>query len=152
MVKQKDAVFNAVCDVRGTTEFSEAVELTKDERSKVQAKLVAGFQAGDIVYQGDANDSVKLSAYVSGLVSNWLRKDKRLNGNVAYVAKNPGTRTGSGDEALKAMRTLLSVTTDEEARTEIQQEIDRRVNELKPKKTVNADAIPESLRHLLPQG
>ena len=152
MTKQKDAVFQAVCDVRGSTEFNEAVELTKEERSKVQATLIAGFQAGDIVYQGDATDSTKLSAYVSGLVNNWLRKDKRLNGNVCYVAKNPGTRTGSGDETLKAMRTLLSVTTDETARSEIQQEIDKRVNDLKPKKTVNAAAIPESLRHLLPQG
>jgi hypothetical protein len=151
MTKQKDAVFQAVCDVRGSTEFNDAVELTKEERGKVQASLTAGFQAGDIAYQGDATDSTKLSAYVSGLVSNWLRKDKRLNGNVAYIAKNPGTRTGSGDETLKAMRTLLSVTTDEEARVEIQQEIDKRVTELKPKKTVNVDALPESLRHLFPQ-
>jgi len=151
MSKQKDAVFQAICDVRGSTEFSEAVELTKDERGKVQAALIAGFQAGEIVYQGDASDSAKLSAYVSGLVSNWLRKDKRLNGNVAYMAKNPGTRTGSGDETLKAMRTLLSVTTDETAKSEIQLEIDKRINELKPKKTVNVAAIPESLRHLLPQ-
>jgi hypothetical protein len=148
-IKQKDAVFGAVCDVRGSTEFNEAVELTKEERGKVQAALIAGLQAGTIVYQGDVADSAKLAAYVSGLVSNWLRKDKRLNGNIAYIAKNPGTRTGSGDETLKAMRTLLSVTTDDEARLEIQQEIDKRVGELKPKKTINIDAIPESLRHLL---
>lgn len=151
MVKQKDAVFQAVCDVRGSTEFNTAVELTKEERAAVQAKLTAGFQAGEIAYQGDATDSTKLSAYVSGLVSNWLRKDKRLNGNVAYVAKNPGTRTGSGDETLKAMRTLLSVTTDETARSEIQLEIDKRVAVLKPKKTINLEAIPEALRHLVPQ-
>jgi hypothetical protein len=51
MTKQKDAVFQAVCDVRGSTEFNDAVELTKEERSKVQASLIAGFQAGDIAYQ-----------------------------------------------------------------------------------------------------
>ena len=148
MVKQKDAVFQAVCAVRGSTEFNDAVELTKEERSTVQASLVAGFQNGTIAYQGDATDATKLASYVSGLVSNWLRKDTRLNGNVAYVAKNPGTRTGSGDEQLKAMRTLLSATTDTDARAEIQAEIDRRVSELKPKKTINVDALPESLRHL----
>lgn len=151
MIKQKDAVFNAVCEVRGTTEFSSAVELSKEERSSVQASLIAGFQSGAIAYQGDATDSTKLTAYVSGLVSNWLRKDKRLNGNVSYVAKNPGTRTGSGDEALKAMRTLLSATTDETARAEIQSEIDKRISELKPKKVINIDALPESLRHLAAQ-
>jgi hypothetical protein len=146
--KQKDAVFSAVCAVRGSTEFSGAVELTKEERGTVQASLVAGFQAGEIAFQGDATDTAKLTAYVSGLVSNWLRKDKRLNGNVAYVAKNPGTRTGSGDESLKAMRTLLSATTETDARAEIQAAIDARVAELKPKKVINVDALPESLRHL----
>ena len=148
MVKQKDAVFNAVCAVRSTTEFSGPVELTKEERSAVQASLIAGFQGGNIAFQGDATDATKLTSYVSGLVSNWLRKDKRLNGNVAYVAKNPGTRTGAGDESLKAMRTLLAATTDVDARAEIQTEIDKRVGELKPKKVINVDALPESLRHL----
>lgn len=149
MVKQKDAVFQAVCAVRGSTEFSAPVELTKEERAQVQTALVAGFQDGSIAFQGDATDSTKLASYVSGLVSNWLRKDRRLNGNVAYVAKNPGTRTGSGDESLKAMRTLLGATTDAEARAEIQAEIDKRVSELKPKKTINTSALPESLRHLV---
>lgn len=150
MVKQKDAVFNAVCTVKGASEFTSAVELSKEERASVQSSLIAGFQAGNITYQGDATDSTKLSSYVSGLVSNWLRKDKRLNGNVAYVAKNPGTRTGAGDESLKAMRTLLSATADEDARAEIQAEIDKRVSELKPKKVINVAALPESLRHLAP--
>jgi hypothetical protein len=149
MVKQKDAVYSAVCEVRGTTEFSEAAELTKEERSTVQTALLEGFKSGDIAYQGDVSDSAKLSSYVSGLVSNWLRKDRRLNGNVAYVAKNPGTRTGAGDEALKAMRLLLSATSEDEARLEIQAEIDRRVAELKPKKTINVDALPENLRHFV---
>lgn len=149
--KQKDAVFAAVCDVMGSTEFSEAVELSKEQRATVQGALIAGFQAGEIAYQGDAADTTKLTSYVSGLVSNWLRKDKRLNGNVAYVAKNPGTRTGAGDEALKAMRTLLGATSDEGARAEIQLEIAKRVSELKPRKVINVAALPESLRHLAPQ-
>jgi hypothetical protein len=151
MVKQKDAVFNAVSAVRGATEFGEAVELTKEERGVVQTSLIADFQAGNIAYQGDATDTQKLTSYVSGLVSNWLRKDKRLNGNVAYIAKNPGTRTGSGDEALKAMRTLLSATTDLDARDAIQVEIDKRVLELKPRKVVDVSKLPESLRHLANQ-
>jgi hypothetical protein len=146
--KQKDAVFAAVCAVRGTSEFGSSVELTKEERSAVQASLIAGFQSGSIQFTGDATDTTKLTSYVSGLVSNWLRKDKRLNGNVAYVAKNPGTRTGAGDESLKAMRTLLGATTDGDARAEIQAEIDKRIGELKPKKVINVDALPESLRHL----
>lgn len=151
MVKQKDAVFNEVVAVKGTSDFASAVVLTKEERQTVSSALLSGFQNGTIEYDGDTSDAKKLGSYVSGLVSNWLRKDKRLNGNTTYTAKNPGTRTGSGDDTMKAMRTLLSVTTDETAKAEIQAEIDRRVSELKPKKTINAAALPESIRHLAQQ-
>jgi len=149
-MKQKDAVFNAVVAVKGTSDFSGAVTLTKEERSTVASTLFAGIRNGTVA-SGDelkSADDTKLTGYISGLVSNWLRKDTRLNGGVAYVAKNPGTRTGSGDESLKAMRALYGSTTDEEARAEIQSEIDKRIAELKPKKVINVAALPESLRHL----
>ena len=84
-----------------------------------------------------------------GLVNNWLRKDGRLNGGVKYTAKNPGSRSGSGDEAIRAMKTLLSVTTDASAKLEIQAAIEARQAELKPKVEVNVAALPESLRHLV---
>src|SRR5271166_4772439 len=136
-MKQKDAVFNAVVAASGTSEFSEAVTLSKDVRNKVQASLVQGFQAGEITYQGDASNKQKLTSYVSGLVSNWLRKDRRLNGNITYVAKNPGTRSGSGDDSVKAMRLLLATITDEADKAEIQAALDKRVAELKPKKVID---------------
>lgn len=148
MMKQKDAVYNAVVGVKGTSDFSDAVSLSKEERSTVATSLFEGIKNGTVAYAGDASDETKLTSYISGLVSNWLRKDQRLNGGVQYVAKNPGTRTGSGDEALKAMRALLATTTEETSREEIQAEIDKRVSELKPKKVINVAALPESLRHL----
>lgn len=152
MMKQKEAVFNAICAVRGTTSFTDPVELTKEERQEISTSLLADFRAGNIEYSGDVNDP-KLSAYVSGLISNWLRKDRRLNGNTTYVPANPGSRVGSGDESIKAMKSLLNATDDEEAREEIQAAIDARLAELrpKPKVEINVDALPESLRHLAPQ-
>lgn len=147
--KQKEAVFNAVVSVKGTSDFGGAVSLSKEERSQVTAMIVAGIKDGSVVYgDGDVSNDAEIGKYVPGLVSNWLRKDRRLNGDVAYVAKHPGTRTGSGDEALKAMRALLTATTDEENRAEIQAAIDTRLGELKPKKVINVAALPESLRHL----
>ena len=149
MTKQKDAVFEAICTVKDASSFSTAVELTKEERQKVLTSLLAGFKKGDIEFNGDHADEPKLTTYTSGLVSNWLRKDKRLNGNVTYVPENPGTRSGSGDDALKAMKTLLSATSDATAKEEIQKEIDKRVGELKPKPApVNVGALPDALKHL----
>jgi hypothetical protein len=148
--KQKDAVFAAVVAVKGTSSFTSAVELTKDERKTISADLLQGFKSGDIEFQGDLTDEAKLNSYVSGLISNWLRKDKRLNGNTVYVPANPGTRTGQGDDQVKAMRTLLQVTEDEAAKAEIQAELDKRIGELKPKTVINVEALPEHLKHLAP--
>ena len=150
--KQKDAVFEAIAAVKGTNTFAAAVELSKDERGTVMAAILAGLNSGNIEFGGDLNDKGKLTAYVSGLVSNWLRKDKRLNGNTTYVPANPGTRTGGADDAVKAMRTLLSVTDDETAKKEIQEEIEKRVAALKPKPEINVAALPDSLKHLAANG
>ena len=151
MIKQKDAVYNAVVSVKGTSTFSGPVELTKEERQSVSTILFNGFKSNEIVLSSEMADDKELTSYISGLVSNWLRKDTRLSGGIAYVPKNPGSRAGSGDETLKAMRALLSVTTDPNDRAEIQGHIDARVTELKPRKTVDFSALPESLRHLVQQ-
>jgi hypothetical protein len=147
--KQKDAVFEAIVAVRGTDQFAGAVELSKEERQKVSASLVDGFKNGDIEFSDvDISDAKKLSSYVSGLVSNWLRKDKRLNGNTTYQPKNPGTRVGQGDDAVKAMRQLLDLTEDPDARADIEAEIAKRLGELKPKPEIDTSKLPESLRHI----
>jgi hypothetical protein len=150
MTKQKDAVYNAVVSVKGA-DFATPVELSKEERAQVSAQLAQGFRDGTIAYQGEVPTEKELSSYVSGLVSNWVRKDKRLNGGVQYVPSNPGTRTGAGDETLKAMKQLLALTTEAEARAEIETAIAARIKELKPKKALNIEALPESLRHFAQQ-
>lgn len=153
MTKQKEAVFLAISALFGTTSFTGKVELTPDQRKDVQAELIQGFKDGTIQFDGPIPEEAKLKSYVSGLVSNWLRKDKRLNGNTTYVPLNPGSRVGAGDESMKAMRTLLTLTTDAEAKAKIQEEIDKRAAEMKPtaKREINVSALPESLRHLAPQ-
>ena len=144
---QKAAVFQAVINVMG--EQDSAYMPSKEERAQVNNILFEGFKAGEITYDGASPEEKELRSYVSGLQSNWLRKDKRLNGNVAYVAKNPGTRTGSTDAQVKAMRILLSTKTDATERSEIQTFIDKRLSELKPAKaaeTLDVNALPEALR------
>ena len=149
MMNQKEAVYQAVTNVCGTQD--EAYMPRKEDRGQVNNILFEGFRSGAISFDGELPDDAKLKAYVSGLQSNWLRKDKRLNGNVQYTPKNPGSRTGSADAQVKAMRLLLATKDKPEERAEIQKYIDARVAELKPAKSVVIDesAIPEELKHLL---
>lgn len=143
---QKTAVYEAVCNVTGFDGEGQ-VSITKEQRAQVNAILFAGFRAGAIELDREYTDT-DLKTYVSSLQSNWLRKDTRLNGGGKYVAKNPGSRAGSADPQLKAMRALISTITDESDRAEIQAHIDARVSELsatKVAKTVDFSALPADL-------
>ena len=147
-MKQGDAVFQAIVNVMGTQDG--AYHPTKEQRAMVREILFQGFKAGEIVLGKDFDDK-KLTEYIPGLISNWLRKDKRLNGGIAYVPANPGSRSGSSDPQVKAMRALLASKSDPTERAEIQTFIDARVAVLKPSTTVtvNVDDLPEELKHLI---
>ena len=147
MLSQKEAAYQAIVNVTGFSGEGKC-EPSREQRAQINMILCEGFKSGHIALDRTFDDS-ELKAYVSGLVSNWLRKDNRLNGGVKYTPKNPGSRSGSGDAQLKALRALLSTTEDEQERTEIQGFIDKRVAELKPKVTVDFSALPEELRHLI---
>ena len=145
MMNQKDAVHAAVVNVCGQVDG--AYTPNKEQRAQVNAILFEGFKTGDIQMDGEKTDS-DLKGYVSGLQSNWLRKDKRLNGGIQYAAKNPGSRAGSTDPQLKAMRTLLSTLSVESERSEVQGYIDARISEIavtKQAKTVDFSALPADL-------
>ena len=143
---QKEAVFTAVVNVLAqegiTITEGEPVNMTKELRLQVNNILFEGFKNNQI--ELDSNKTYtdsKLKEYVSGLQSNWLRKDKRLNGGTQYIAKNPGSRAGSGDASLKAMRTLMSTLTSESDKAEVQSHINARLAEIQATKVkaVNID-------------
>jgi hypothetical protein len=137
-VSQKQAVFSAVTNVCSPNDDGSFTP-TKEQRAQVNLILFEGFKAGTIECEREYTDS-ELKAYVSGLQSNWLRKDKTLNGGVQYVAKNPGSRAGSTDPQIKAMRLLLSTKSEPSERAEIQAFIDKRVAEIKPAKSTELTA------------
>jgi len=155
--KQKEAVYTAIVNVLSesgvtVTEGTDVAPLlTKELRAQVSQILSEGFKNGTIELKKEFNKS-NMKAYVSSVQSNWIRKDKRLNGNIIYVAKNPNSRAGSGDVTLKAMKNLLLTEETEEGRTEIQAYIDAHLVSLKTTKikaktkTVNFDVLPEALK------
>ncbi len=132
---QKDAVFSVVTSIIVGSGIKFQVNkdvaaniLTKDMRTQVNNALVEKFLTGDVELSDEARgkltDEPALRAYVSGLVSNWLRKDSRLNGGIAAPKKS------NADPQLKALKKLQSSQTDPSRRLEIQTFIDKRTSEL----------------------
>jgi hypothetical protein len=160
MVSQKQAVTNAVLSVipdyelGGETALSEV--LTETQKKEVRAIIFSGFMSGKVEMSEDGKrkyfgDEKELNKYISGLLNNWVRKNPEFNNGGSYTTKNPGSRSGTGDEQIKALKSLLKVTADAEVRKEIEQAITERLAEIKPAQTVtiNVDALPAHLRHLV---
>ncbi len=156
-MKQNDAVFGAVCAVLGNDQFETAVELTKEQRETVISIVTDGIISGTVDFSAEAkakyDTPAKVKSYTSGMVSNHLRKDKRLNGGTKYETKNPGSRAGQGDDQLKAMRALRSKLTDPEQIALVDAEIAARTEAIRAAKVkaveINISSIPEHLRHLV---
>lgn len=148
---QKEAVFSAVTSVLSDAGVnvgenqSASNHLTRELRSRVTHVLVEGFNNGNISLDKTFTDQASLRTYCSGLISNWLRKDTRLNGGMQYEVKNPGSRSGSNDAQLKALRALLAMKTDPDERAEIQSFIDKRLAEVNPAKNVKSSVDFSSL-------
>lgn len=164
MQSQKNAVVNLVVATlnEAGTDFEKFQEeaasnlLNADQRKSIREALFTGFRKGEIQYkesfQAKVDDDAKLNSYVSGLLLNHLRKAKELNGNVTYKPKNPGSRTGSQNPEIKELKKLLACDLTDEQREQVQSEIDSKLQAIqaeKAKVTVDADKLPEHLRHLV---
>ena len=154
-MKQGDAVFGIIVGVVG--EINGKVELTESQRDEVHAKVCEGFLSRKIDFADTPSNreklasKTKLSQYVSGLISNWLRKDPRLNGGEKYTPKNPGSRTGAGDEQMKTLKALQKqfAGTDKEAK--ILASIEKRKAELAAEKfeEVDVSVLPDEVREAI---
>lgn len=151
MMSQNEAVYVAVSTVfpHNGEGVPETGKWTSAQKQEVFGMLLKSFKAGEWTKNSGGTDDASLMKYIPGLVNNHVRKDTRLNGGTKYETKRPGSRAGSGDESIKAMRTLLALTQDPAVKAQIQTAIDARIEELKPKATVNVEALPEALRHLV---
>jgi hypothetical protein len=160
MKNQKEAVFAAVCAVFETESFDGAVKLEGEDRKSVIAIVSAGLMDGSVEMKDtEANrakktDEKEMTKYTNGLVSNWLRKDKRLNGGVKHQIQNPGSRAGSGDKVLKELRKLKATLSSPEQIEAVDVEITKRTEAIAAEKaktvTIDIANIPEELRHLIP--
>lgn len=161
MSSQKQSVFDAVvafCEENGI-HFDEGMkfEPTKDQRATIVEMVARAMESGAVNLKPAARAKYdtfeKLKGYCNGLVSNWLRKDTRLNGGVDYKIQNPGSRAGSGDQIIKELRKLKSTLTQDEEKAAVEAEIQKRLAALQAEKTkkveINSELIPAELRHLV---
>lgn len=158
MVNQKQAVTNAVLTVKPDYELGGEViladVLTSSDKQEIKQILVEGFLAGEVEMSQEGktkyfSQPTELGKYVVGLINNWVRKNPEFNAGGQYTPKNPGSRQGSSNETVRALRSLLKITTDSEAKQAIEAEIALQLSALKPKVEINREVIPAHLRHLL---
>lgn len=162
-LNQKNAVYAAITNVlaENNIHFEDGMDIkpimTKELRAEVSTILLAGFQSQTIeLDRAPYETESEWKSYVSGLISNWIKKDKRFNGNVKHEPKNPGSRFGAADEQLKALKALMTTVNTDADRKEIQGYIDQRLAQLKAEAaktvTVNlADLPPELQAKYAPQ-
>lgn len=118
-MNQKEATYKAVVGAlenAGIT-FNEGdnvkPSLTSQIKADIRKELFNMFRNGNIDSVSDdfkenkLNNDSELKKYVASLLSNWLRKDTRLNGGTQYSVKNPGSRAGNSDPQVREMRKLL---------------------------------------------
>jgi hypothetical protein len=164
-ISQREAVFQAVKNAfaEAGIAFKEGMNcdevMTEAMHKSVAAELTQGFLEGITYLDNTPSNQLKLtnpaemSKYVSGLKSNWLRKDTRLNGGVEYTPKNPGSRAGVSDPQLKALKQLAIKFKGTPKATEIAKHIEIRTAQVQAEKakkvTVDISVLSPEIRKSL---
>jgi len=167
-LNQREATFQAITTVLSNSGVSftsgEDVKgvLTSEHKKKVRDILVTGLKDGSITstqeFMSKMSTDADLSKYTSGLISNWIKKDSRLNGNKKHQSSGGSSnsnRVGNGDSQVKELKKLLKATAGTDSEQEVAEALNARINELKVnktssvKKSINVESIPENLQHLV---
>lgn len=141
-VSQKEATYNSILEVFNANNISFTPNVTDAKlhlntatRKQVVTSLVSKFDADLVEVSNDFKSKTvlvsDLNKYCNGLVSNWLRKDIRLNGGNKYVAATNSSENKTNSTTVKQAK----------------------VKTLKNKsvfvKAIDENTIPENLKHLL---
>lgn len=154
-ISQSDAVFLATKSVLGDR-YSPSVPVasvaTDTDRQAIHALLVSGFQQGGIRLSEkiDVNDMKELNKYVSGLISNWWKKNPALHGGQKYTPKSTRPQSSSQLKAVMALRAECEAKGNTEGVAQCDAYIAKIEAEAAAKKNaINESKIPVELRGLL---
>jgi len=163
-ISQKDAVVNEVKSILGSS-FDPSTpardQLNDDHLQIIKSNVVSGIINGSVEFKKETSDEKEIARYVSGMVSNHLRKAKELNGGTQYTAQSSGR--GSRDPQISELNKLLktySEGTDEfnqivsaiESRkaefTAERTEQNKSKKKAKELSSIDMDVLPEGLKEL----
>lgn len=163
-ISQKESVVNQVKSILGSS-FDPSIpareQLDEDQLKTVKANIVSGILAGSVDFKKETTDEKEISRYVSGMVSNHLRKAKELNGGNTYAPQSTGR--GSRDPQISELNKLIKtytegteeynqiVTAIEARKAELAVERNSAAKERKKAKelsSINMDVLPEGLKDL----
>jgi hypothetical protein len=158
---QKEVVYSAISAFMHESgrqwDDGDKVDLSPEDRKTITTMIVAAIDVGEMEFSAEArakhNTPEKVRNYSTGLLSNWLRKDPRLNGGEKHSIKNPGSRVGQDDNVVKALRQLRKELTVPKEIAAVDSEIELRLTQLRNDKIkstrINIDNIPAHLLHLV---
>lgn len=163
-ISQKESVVKEVKSILGSS-FDASTpareQLSDDQLKTVKANIVAGIIAGEVDFKKDTTDEKEITRYVSGMVSNHLRKAKELNGGQTYSPQSTGR--GSRDPQISELNKLLKTYTEgSEEYNQIVTAIESRKAELaaersaaakerkkqKELKSIDMESLPDNLKDL----
>lgn len=155
MRTQKQVVVDFVMAIMGKAydskqDCGEWFKARPEQKKELSEKVMSAFTKGECELKAEQKN---LSTYVSGLISNHLRKAKELNGGVQYKPTNPGSRSGQQDPQIKASRQLLKTLVEGSAEhTKVSSFINGKIEAIKAEKKkteIDVEALPEELRDLV---
>ena len=153
MMNQKEGTYMIVAAVLKeagkTIDPAKPTILTPEERATCIYALIEAFAKKEIQLKTPQKN---MKTYVGGLLSNWLNKDKRLNGGVKFELKKPGSRAHLVPDDIRELRklsVLMKGTENEEKVAKILEEREAEYRVSREKKDINVDLLPAELRALV---
>ena len=152
------AIAKAVLDNRFIPGQSILTYISNNEREEIVKRVCNGIRNREIYVKDSKREKYstdkELRKYVIGMINNWFKKSKELNGGVEHKTPNSGSRPFPSDPSIREMRKLrsqLEAAGDTESVASIDEQIQLRVEELKSEKEVKIDVsmIPENLKRLV---
>ena len=162
VLSQKDSLVNEIKLALGSS-FNPSIPVSKqlsdEQLLTIKANITSGIINGTISFKKEGANEKEIKNYVSGMVSNHLRKSKELNGGSAY---SPSFTKTSDQQLLELNKLIKTYTEGSEEFTQIQEAIavrkatieSEKVVVVKEKKktkefgSINVDVLPESLKNL----
>lgn len=137
MLSQKDAVYQATMAVlqqngvgfEDGQDVREAISENPKLRGQIRDLVFEGLKNGQVAFGNGDNkpDDRSMRTYATGLISNWFRKDKRLNGGQRYQpgsSRDQGGQVSGSEDRIRKLQAAIESTDDDDLKKRLQEAID----------------------------